>query len=75
MFNEYKATVWVPPRLRSLSCSPLPEGNLHEQGGEASGEVGGVGRSRGEHREADFLFPSLPFQMIQKSIRTGEVKM
>ncbi|KAM8911102.1 LOW QUALITY PROTEIN: protein CBFA2T1 [Lycaon pictus] len=32
VFNEYKAAVWVPPRLRPLSCAPLPEAggeNLH----------------------------------------------
>lgn len=40
-------------------------------GGGRGGEEG-VG---GELGEADFLFPSLPLQMIQKSIRPGEVKM
>ncbi|XP_070337432.1 LOW QUALITY PROTEIN: protein CBFA2T1 [Equus asinus] len=25
VFNEYKASVWVPPLLRPLSCAPLPE--------------------------------------------------
>lgn len=46
--------------------------------GRWEGWGGGRGREEGvggELGEADFLFPSLPLQMIQKSIRPGEVKM
>lgn len=46
VFNEYKATVWVLPRLCCLSCAPLPEGNLREQGGEVSREEGRWGKEQ-----------------------------
>lgn len=34
VFNEYKATVWVPPRLHCLSCAPLPEEKIDLWAGE-----------------------------------------
>lgn len=59
-----------------LSCAPLPEGNLRERGGEASGEEGGVGRGEWGERGSCFSLSLSPFpndSEVDKTRRSEDV--